>query len=145
MSVNERQLRAESDATLAALETIRSLEERKRNLPPESEDFLTTAQQIRELSEIVRRTAERQEELAESVAEEAKVDSAPDRTISEIPPAESLPGILAAWRTAERRLAESVPDSAEEADLRDEVDRLRRAYAEAHQKSMSGRTGVSEG
>jgi hypothetical protein len=70
MSVNERQLRAESDATLAALDTIRSLEERKRNLSPESEDFLATAQQIRELSEIVRRTAERQEELAESVAEE---------------------------------------------------------------------------
>jgi hypothetical protein len=145
MSVNERQLRAESDATLAALDTIRSLEERKRNLSPESEDFLATAQQIRELSEIVRRTAERQEELAESVAEEAKVDSGPDRTISEIPPAGSLPRILAAWRTAERRLAEALPGSAEEVDLRDQVDRLRRAYAEAHQKSTGGRTGVSEG
>lgn len=144
MAVNEGELRAESDATLAALDTIRELEERKRGLPPESEDFLSAARQIRELTTVLHRTATRQEELAEEVQAAARASEPPDRPIIEIPPPDNLPAILAAWRMAERRLAEAAPGSAEEADLREAIDHLRRAYSKAHERSTKGSTGLAE-
>ena len=144
MTVDESELRAESDATLAALDTIRELEERKRHLAPESEDFLFAARQITELSRVLSRTVSRQEELAEAVARGAKT-AAPtrDRPIVEIPPADNLPAILAAWRNAERRLADAAPGSDEERGLREAIEGLRRSYAKAHEKNtQGGETGL---
>ena len=144
MSVDEDQLRAESDATLAALETIRELEERKRHLSPDSPDFVSAAHQVRELSRILERTALRQAELAEAVADAAEENDVLDRPIVDVPAPEGLPAILAAWRTAERRLAEARPGSAEEEDLQDAVRRLRAAYAEAHEQTTKTSTGLSD-
>jgi hypothetical protein len=143
MTVNESELRAESDATLAALDTIRELEERKRHLPPQSEEFLSAARQVTELSHVLTRTVTRQEEIAEAVVRGAR-EAAParDRPITAIPPTDSLPAILAAWRNAERRLAEAAPGSDEERDLRQAIDDLRRSYAKAHEKNTEGETGL---
>ena len=146
MTVDEGELRAESDATLAALDTIRELEERKRHLAPETPDFLFAARQITELTHVLTRTVTRQEELAEAVARGAKkATPSRDRPIVEIPPADNLPAILAAWRNAERRLAEAEVGSDEERELRDAIDALRRSYAKAHEKNtQGGNTGITD-
>jgi hypothetical protein len=61
----------------------------------------------------------------------------------EIPPPDNLPAILAAWRNAERRLAEAEPGSDEEHLLREAIDDLRRSYAKAHEKNtQGGETGL---
>jgi len=141
MTIDDSELRAESDATMAALDTIRELEQRKRRLMPVGEEFLATARQIREISEVLMRTVTRQEELAEAVADPT-VDVQPDVPIDEMEPQDSLPAILAEWRSAERRLAEAKPGTEQERDLQDAIERLRRAYSEAHARHTKGRTGV---
>jgi hypothetical protein len=132
-------LRAESDAIMGMVATLREIENKKRHSPPGSEEFLWYAERVEELSHVVADLSERETEMAKRAAR------APGRsgaTLAETEPPPSVPHLLDEWRAAERRLSLVDPTSDEAKELGREIGRLREQYRKAIDAAVTG-TGTS--
>ena len=133
MSETGSALRATSDALLADLQVLESLEREKRQLTPGHPRLLELAAEVEEIAHRLLGRTVRQRELSAAAHEQTEVahDTGPrasiDGTVREI----HL--ILADWRDAERRGGEAEPGSAEEATARAHAERLRKEYRQAHE------------
>ena len=127
MTDASEQLRTASDQLLRDLETLGELEEEKRTLSPDEPRMLELAAQIRELAARVLGDSKAQEILAQVVSAHSEIEPAP--AIEETP--RSIPAVLAAWREAERQLADALPESPEAEVARRRVEQLRAEYRRA--------------
>jgi hypothetical protein len=129
-------IRATSDSLLDDLESLRRLEEEKRDVPLNTPRFHELAAKIEEISRAVMSRTERQRELGLEVARSST-------TINETP--REMSAILAEWREAERRLADAEPGSPEEARARADVERCRDEYREASDPSRQAAPAKLQG
>ena len=122
----DQKLRSTSDGFLARVDRLQSLEQQKRELPPDE-----TAEMAREIEILTREIlewAERQTTLAEEVAAREGNMGPP---IAVTPPRD-LHVVLDEWRAAERKLAATEPGTAAYESARADIDRLRDEYARAY-------------
>lgn len=133
MSDMGSRLRSTSDALLADLEQLETLERRKRELDPGDPEITDLAASVEEIARRVLGRSVRQREIA-SIAEdlvEEGSDAAPDASIEETPREIHL--ILAEWREAERRAQEAGDGSPEATAAAEDIERLRDEYRRAHE------------
>jgi DNA-binding HxlR family transcriptional regulator len=125
-------LRETSDALLRDLEVLGTLEDEKRELAPGDPRLVELAGRIQEIAERVLAGTVRQHQLTQvvNVQVESGSPGAPTKPIAETP--RTLPGVLAAWRDAERRRASAEPGSGEEAEARALAEALRDEYRRAY-------------
>jgi hypothetical protein len=131
----EPNLPAVSDAMLANLDRLRTLELEKRNLPVGSPRLVDLALEIDELAVAVLGTSDTQVDLAKEAVREARAGVIdPKATIEEMAAApRELHVVLEDWRNAERRLAGLASDSPEALPLRADIELLREEYRRAHE------------
>jgi hypothetical protein len=123
------ELRRTSDVFMQRLDRLNELETRKRELPPDSPEFVRLAREIEDLARALLYAGGQQVELAEEVHYEAKrSDAVVDQSIRDTPPRRDAVSVLADWRAAERRLAAAAAGSSDERAARQEVARLRAEY-----------------
>jgi len=123
------ELRRASDVFMQRLDRLHELETRKRELAPDTPEFVRLAREIEDLARALLYAGGQQVELAEEVHYEAKrSDAVIDQSIRDTPPRRDAVSVLADWRAAERRLAVAAMGSSEERAARDEVARLRGEY-----------------
>jgi hypothetical protein len=123
------QLRRASDTFMQRLDRLHELESRKRELQPELPEFVRLAREIEDLSRGLLYSSGEQVELAEQVHVDVKRGEAHvDQPIRDLPPKRDAVAILSDWRAAERRLAATPIDSAEEHAAQADVERLREEY-----------------
>ena len=130
----EPELHATSDAVLATLDRLRTLELEKRDLPVGSPRLVELAKEIERLATTVLGASDAQVDLAKAAragADAGTID--PDTTINEMgDPPRNVQTVLAEWRDAERHLGEALPGTPEAARLRAEIEILREEYRRAH-------------
>ncbi len=130
----EPELHATSDAVLATLDRLRTLELEKRDLPVGSPRLVELAKEIELLATTVLGASNAQVDLAKAAtagADAGTID--PGTTINEMgDPPRNVQTVLAEWRDAERQLGEALPGSPEAARLRAEIEVLREEYRRAH-------------
>jgi hypothetical protein len=124
-------LRLTSDALLSDLEQLESLEQEKRTVEPSDPRLVDLASQIERIARRLLGEAVGQRRLTEQrhVAVASGAPGAPDTPIAETHRDMRL--ILADWRDAERRLAESRPGSSEAALAATDVEGFRTEYQAA--------------
>jgi hypothetical protein len=132
-------LRATSDALMADLETLESLEEQKRQLPPGDPQLLELATAVEEIARRLLGKSVRQRELSAVAQQLARAGSraAPGTSIADTPREIHL--ILSDWRDAERRARAAEPGSAEALAAEDDLDRFREEYRSAHEAASTRR------
>ena len=128
--MDAQQVRSDSDAWLAMVDTLRGIEERKRTFGPGTPEFYALARQVEDLVKIVFELSQRQ--AAASAAGIATGTGT--QPIDEVELPRSIPAILDEWREAERRLSFAAPDSAEFIEALAEAERLRAEYKVASRK-----------
>ena len=130
----EPELHATSDAVLATLDRLRTLELEKRDLPVGSPRLVELAKEIERLATTVLGASDAQVDLAKAAnagADAGTID--PGTTINEMgDPPRNVQTVLAEWRDAERHLGEALPGTPEAARLRAEIEVLREEYRRAH-------------
>ncbi len=130
----EPELHATSDAVLATLDRLRTLELEKRDLPVGSPRLVELAKEIELLATTVLGASNAQVDLAKAAtagADAGTID--PGTTINEMgDPPRHVQTVLAEWRDAERQLGEALPGTPEAARLRAEIEVLREEYRRAH-------------
>jgi hypothetical protein len=124
----EQQLRSASDTLMGALEQMHALESEKRAIPAGSKRFVELARQVDELALQILRHSELQESMAETLEERREAGGGTTKAIVEMAKSRSRATILAEWREAERRLAQSDIGSAEGGQAASDVRRLREEY-----------------
>jgi len=126
-------LRATSDALLADLDALESLEREKRELEPGHPRLLELASDVEDIARRLLGQTARQREL--SVVAQQLVSAghraAPTRSIDRT--CREIRLILADWRDAERRAAEAEPGTGEAAEAAARVEHLREEYRQAHE------------
>ena len=132
MTEIEQELRSTSDNLLRSLERLEALEAEKRMTEPDSAKFRSLAAEIERVGAAVFAHAHAQRELGDRSVATAKRAGADVPTIQETVPNRDLSMILAEWRSAERRMVDLKPDSAEYAAAKADVDRLRSEYHDAY-------------
>ena len=122
-------LRKASDTLMQRLDRLYELESRKRELPPDSPEFVRLAREVEDLSRSLLHTSGQQVELAEEIHREVKSgDTSLNLPIRETPPRRDAVAVLAEWRAAERRLAAAASGSRDESEARADVELLRVEY-----------------
>ena len=131
----EPELHATSDAVLATLDRLRTLELEKRDLPVGSPRLVELAKEIERLATTVLGASDAQVDLAKAATAGAKAGTIdPGTTINEMgDPPRNVQTVLAEWRDAERHLGEALPGTPEAARLRAEIEVLREEYRRAHE------------
>ena len=139
MSETASALRATSDALIHDLERLALLEREKREMKPEDPLLVDLAAEVEQLALRVLGQSVRQRELTENAREliEAESADAPDRTIAATP--REIHTILAEWREAERKAMEAGADSAAGRAAKQDIDRLRAEYRDAHEDAKRRR------
>lgn len=132
MTEIEQELRSASDNLLRSLERLEALEAEKRVAEPDSAEFRSLAAEIERMGAAVFAQTHAQRELGEKTVAVAKRTGADLPTIEETVPNRDLSAILAEWRGAERRMTDLEPDSAEYAQAKADVERLRSEYHDAY-------------
>jgi DNA repair exonuclease SbcCD ATPase subunit len=122
-SVDEAQLRAQSDAFNARLDELLALEDRKRNLSPVDPEFVSLALEVEQLAAGLLDTARKQTELGDAAHREGVATP-----IVDVPADASAHQILMEWRAAERQIATASPGSEASRQLRAQIESYRRAY-----------------
>jgi hypothetical protein len=132
-------LRATSDALIRDLERLALLEREKREMRPEDPRLVGLAAEVEQLALRVLGQSVRQRELTEDARElvEADAPDAPSRTIADTPREIHL--ILAEWREAERKVMEAGAGSPAGRAARQDIDRLRAEYRQAHEDAKRRR------
>ena len=128
--MDDHQVRSDSDAYLAMVDTLREIEERKRTFAPGTVEFFTLARQVEELVTIVLELSHRQAAASAT----GIVTGSGTQPVDEVEPPRSKSAVLDEWRQAERDLSFAVPDSPEFAEARRKADRLRAEYRDTSQK-----------
>ena len=107
----EPELHATSDAVLATLDRLRTLELEKRDLPVGSPRLVELAKEIERLATSVLGASDAQVDLAKAALAGAKAGTIdPGTTINEMgDPPRNVQTVLAEWRDAERHLGEAAP------------------------------------
>ena len=122
-------LRRASDEFMQRLDRLYELETHKRELRPDTPEFVRLAREIEDLSRALLFAGGQQVELAEEVHADVKSgDATVDQPIRDTPPRRDAVIVLAEWRAAERRLTAAGAGSEEERAAQAEVDRLREEY-----------------
>ena len=139
----EPELHATSDAVLATLDRLRTLELEKRDLPVGSPRLVELAKEIERLATSVLGTTDAQVDLAKAALAGAKSGSIdPGTTINEMGnPPRDVQAVLADWRDTERNLGDALPGSPEAARLRADIEMLREEYRRAHDAAVRRTSG----
>jgi hypothetical protein len=132
-------LRATSDALIADLEVLATIEDEKRTLEPGDPRLVELAERIEEVAQRVLSGSVRQRQLTEVGHEQVQAGApdAPDTPIADTP--RPIADILAAWREAERRLGAAAPESAEAVEARALADHCREEYRRALEERRTAR------
>ena len=139
MSDTGSALRTTSDALLADLETLETLERQKRGLQPDDPQLVDTARKVESIARRLLGQSVRQRELtavANDLAQSGHPD-APQGSIEQMP--REIHQILADWRDAERRARDVEQGSAEAQAAEADVDRFREEYRAAHDSARRKR------
>jgi hypothetical protein len=126
-----RALRDTSDELIRDLEALSTLEDEKRQIPPDDPRFVDLAKRIESIAARVLVMSGRQRELTEQIHSMADKESASRQESIEDTP-RPISAILADWRDAERRLEGTEAGSAEEREVEILVEQLRDEYRKAH-------------
>jgi hypothetical protein len=129
----EQDLRATSDQMLNTLSELERLENEKRNERPGTERFRSLAAEIERLASSVFAQTHNQRRLAEITRDTVQRTGESIATIEDMAPARDVRIILAEWRVAERKAAETPPETAEHSEAIAESRRLRDEYQRAHE------------
>ena len=132
-------LRATSDALMADLEVLATIEDEKRTLEPGDPRLVELAERIEEVAQRVLSGSVRQRRLTEVGHEQVQAGApdAPDAPIAATP--RPIADILAAWREAERRLGAAAPESAEAVEASALADHCREEYRRALEERRTAR------
>ncbi len=133
MSETGRALRATSDALLADLEALEVLEREKRELASGHPRLLQLAAEVEEIAGRLVGQTVRQRGLSADAQGMIASGHGDAPTTSIARTAREIHLILADWRTAERRAADTEPGSAAALEARAHVDLLRAEYRDAHE------------
>ncbi len=128
---NETELRATSDVLLAALDELRSVEEEKREVPPDDPRFAELAARVDHLA----RTVLEQSQLQRDHADPERPQGT---AIDDIPADAPMAAILERWRAAERRREAALPGSEEALAAEADASACREAYRRAWVARASG-------
>ncbi len=128
-------LRATSDALLADLDVLATLEEQKRSIPADDPRLVEVASRIEEIARRVLGHTVRQRTLTQLVNAEAQDPGTATPTIDETPRA--IATVIAEWREAERRLAATDDGSVDAAEAEALVARLREEYRRAWESAKN--------
>ena len=139
----EPELHATSNAVLATLDRLRTLELEKRDLPVGSPRLVELAKEIERLATSVLGASDAQVDLAKAAADGVKAGSIdPGTTINEMgDPPRDVQTVLADWRDAERQLGDALPGSPEAARVRADIEMLREEYRRAHDAAVRRTSG----
>ena len=139
MSETASALRATSDALIHDLERLALLEREKREMKPEDPLLVDLAAEVETLALRVLGQSVRQHELTENARElvEGESPDAPSKTVAATP--RQIHMILADWREAERKAMEAGPGSAAGRAAKQDIDRLRAEYRDAHEDAKRRR------
>ena len=116
------EIRAAADHMLELMDEVRHAEERKREVPLGSEEFVELAVRVAMRARVVSRWADLQLQLAQSIPYGVE-----DVSISDLRP-RPLERVLALWREAQIRLELAPPGSAAAAQAVEDIERLRNEY-----------------
>ena len=132
-------LRATSDALLADLEALETLEREKRTLQPGDPRLVELAQAVEQLARRLLGKSVTQRELS-AVAQDLAIEGSREAPVSISDTRREIHVILADWREAERQASEMPAGSPERvtADIR--VHALREEYGEAHEAAKRRRS-----
>ena len=122
-------LRGASDGLLIAIREVSVRERVKRAMRPGDPHFAPLAREVRVAAEAVLFLARQEEVKAEEASSGGGGAGLP--TIDDSTPPPDLAGILAQWRTVERRLEAAEPASPEAQQLMHEFETLRDQYSKA--------------
>jgi hypothetical protein len=126
-----RALRETSDELIRDLEALSTLEDEKRQIPPDDSRVIDLATRIESIATRVLIASGRQRELTEQAQEALEAGSAASiKAIDDTP--RPISAILSDWRDAERRLETTTKGSAEEREVEVLIDQLREEYRRAH-------------
>jgi hypothetical protein len=126
----QQQVRSDSDAWLAMVDTLRGIETRKRTFGPGTPEFFALAKQVEDLVKIVFELSQRQTAAsAAGIATGTGTDP-----IEQVESPRPIPRIIDEWREAERQLSLAVPDSQEFIAALTKAERLRAEYKAASRK-----------
>jgi len=133
----ERALRATSDALLANIEELATLEQEKRTVKAGDPRLVELSKSIERIAARVLGGTIEERVLTEDAAVEVAVGepTAPGLPIEEVEP-RSPHEILEEWRDAERRAASVAAGSPEAAELATRIERLRFEYRRAHERAQ---------
>jgi hypothetical protein len=126
----EPDLRAASDAFIAQLQLLGSMEQQKRETPVGHPAFPRYAAEVLDAAKAL--VARASEQLAAAVRVHADPGAGAAETIESIPPTMSAAEILRRWRETERRISELEPDMQETRILRAQAVAYRDAYQRIH-------------
>jgi hypothetical protein len=132
----ERALRATSDALLASIEELATLEQEKRTVKAGDPRLVELSKSIERIAARVLGGTIEERVLTEDAAVEVAVEgpTAPGLPIEEVEP-RSPHEILEEWRDAERHAAAVASGSPEAAELATRIERLRFEYRRAHERA----------
>jgi hypothetical protein len=139
----EQDLRATSDLMLNTLSELERLENEKRNERPGSDRFRSLAAEIERLASVVFAQTHNQRRLADLTQHVVQRTGESIATIEEMLPARDVRVILNEWRAAERRAAESPPETAEHSEAVADSRRLRDEYQRAHDNPLRRDDGTA--
>ena len=126
----QQQVRSDSDAWLAMVDTLRGIETRKRTFGPGTPEFFALARQVEDLVKIVFELSQRQ-----AAASAASIATGTGTTpVNDVEYVRAIPTILEEWREAERQLSFAAPDSPEFIEALSKAERLRAEYKLASRK-----------
>ena len=138
MSETGSALRATSDALLADLEALETLEREKRGLRPGDPRVVQLAEAVEQLARRLLGKSVTQRELsavAKDLAEHPTGDASPSIEDTR----REIHVILADWREAERRAGEAAPGSPERVASDIRIQSLRDEYRAAHEAAKRRR------
>ena len=138
MSETGSALRATSDALLADLEALETLEREKRGLRPGDPRVVQLAEAVEQLARRLLGKSVTQRELsavAKDLAEHPTGDAPPSIEDTR----REIHVILADWREAERRAGEAAPGSPERVASDIRIQSLREEYRAAHEAAKRRR------
>lgn len=138
MSETGSALRATSDALLADLEALETLEREKRTLQPGDPRVVDLAQAVEQLARRLLGKSVTQRELS-AVAQDLAKHGSPEAPVSISETRREIHLILADWREAERQAGETPPGSPDRVTADVRVQALRDEYREAHQAAKRRR------
>lgn len=116
------EIRAAADHMLALMDEVRRLEERKREVPLGSEEFVELALRVATRARVLSRWADVQLQFAQSIPYGVE-----DVSISNVRP-RPLERVLALWREAQIRLELAPPGTLAATQAVEDIERLRNEY-----------------